>query len=287
MSETGIIYGVHNGFEDCYNRACDSCHDHLQDERHTLKCGVVKRGEMSTHTHIGPPSSSCRACVANRTLNDWTSEVLQEIWSKHHDSPGSGQYETVSARTGEAYDIRRPPEGGTMFQLVRRKDESGVSGVGAVLDGCVFADGTTVVRWCTQNAPASTVVYGIEEGITGWERFLDIHVQSHHNDVEINFTRGKAKWSWQQHPDPDEVRQKVCERVMKTLREYLNVLNDQEEEIYGIDRDTIEQAIYLAYETAPDSKSLQGLLSGTPFEIEEAAQFVEKAYNKARRWKGY
>lgn len=43
------------------------------------------------------------------------------------------------------------------FRLDRITDATGVSGTGVVAEGCVFADGTTVVRWLT--AHRSTTVY--------------------------------------------------------------------------------------------------------------------------------
>jgi hypothetical protein len=44
------------------------------------------------------------------------------------------------------------------FILQRHEDVSGISGVGVVAFGCVFPDGTTVIRWST--APhASTVIW--------------------------------------------------------------------------------------------------------------------------------
>ena len=242
----------HNGFSDCSPdeyRNCNGCHCHFQDERCTPCC--IKDVTLSAREY------------RRLTFNEW---------------PVKDNTVEVS-EAYKLYNIKKCPPGGTYFRLIRKKDESGVSGTGLVLEGSVFGDGTTVVRWCTENAEHSTTVFGIEDGKSGWERFLEIHVQSHHNNVEIQFQRGRQQWSWQQRPDPEEARQKICERVMKTLREYLEILG--EEDIYGYDRESVESVINLAYETAPDSKSLQGLLQGTPYEIEEAAQFVEKAYNKA------
>lgn len=43
------------------------------------------------------------------------------------------------------------------FRLERKEDKTGVSGNGFVAEGCVFSDGTTVVRWRTQHR--STAVY--------------------------------------------------------------------------------------------------------------------------------
>lgn len=44
-----------------------------------------------------------------------------------------------------------------LFELVRTKDVTGVSGVGVVAEGVVFTDGTVVLRWRGQHA--STVVW--------------------------------------------------------------------------------------------------------------------------------
>jgi hypothetical protein len=43
------------------------------------------------------------------------------------------------------------------FRLERTEDKTGVSGNGLVAEGCVFSDGTTVIRWRTQYR--STTVY--------------------------------------------------------------------------------------------------------------------------------
>ena len=44
------------------------------------------------------------------------------------------------------------------FDVVRREDSSGTSGVGVVAMGVVFPDGTTVVQW--QTRARSVVIYG-------------------------------------------------------------------------------------------------------------------------------
>lgn len=36
------------------------------------------------------------------------------------------------------------------FKLVRREDETGVSGTGHVADGAIFPDGTTILVWRTE-----------------------------------------------------------------------------------------------------------------------------------------
>ena len=53
------------------------------------------------------------------------------------------------------------------FVLYRKEDISGVSGTGTVAWGTVFPDGVTVIRWCVDGKPKSTVTYdslgGVEE----------------------------------------------------------------------------------------------------------------------------
>jgi hypothetical protein len=46
---------------------------------------------------------------------------------------------------------------GRLFELHRKEDVTGVSGVGVVADGCLFPDGVAVVRWRGEHR--STVVW--------------------------------------------------------------------------------------------------------------------------------
>ena len=59
------------------------------------------------------------------------------------------------------------------FGLIRESDESGVSGTGKVLEGCIFSDGVTIARWCVEGKPNSTAIYDT------FEAFMEIHVDSH------------------------------------------------------------------------------------------------------------
>jgi hypothetical protein len=45
------------------------------------------------------------------------------------------------------------------FRLVRREDETGMSGIGTVAYGVEFQDGTAVMRWCTATGPQSTTIF--------------------------------------------------------------------------------------------------------------------------------
>jgi len=67
--------------------------------------------------------------------------------------------------------------------MIRNGDESGVSGTGLVLEGVVFSDGQTVIRWCVKDKPNSTAIYPT------FEDFKLIHIDSHPtNGTELQFT---------------------------------------------------------------------------------------------------
>ena len=57
------------------------------------------------------------------------------------------------------------------FKVTRMGDETGVSGVGHVIDGIVFNDGTTVIKWLTEMS--SIAIY------KSFEEFKAIHIDSH------------------------------------------------------------------------------------------------------------
>jgi hypothetical protein len=66
--------------------------------------------------------------------------------------------------------------------MVRNFDESGVSGTGKVLEGCIFSDGTCVIRWCTPKTPSTTGIYD------SFKDFYKIHVEAHLvNKTEIRW----------------------------------------------------------------------------------------------------
>jgi hypothetical protein len=77
------------------------------------------------------------------------------------------------------------------FSMVRGADESGVSGTGKVLEGAVFSDDTTVVRWLTKDMPSSTAIY------PSYKAFTRIHIDSHPNN--------KTRVVWHDKPHIGEV----------------------------------------------------------------------------------
>lgn len=67
-----------------------------------------------------------------------------------------------------------------MFKVIRNQDESGISGTGHVIDGVVFDDGTTVIKWLSDRS--SIAIYKT------FEDFKFLHIDSHPtNDTEIVF----------------------------------------------------------------------------------------------------
>ncbi|MBB4637490.1 hypothetical protein [Longimicrobium terrae] len=77
-----------------------------------------------------------------------------------------------------------------LFTLIRRIDETGVSGTGRILDGVVFHTGQVVVCWRTDESEtqpgfSSLGVY------PSWEAFHHVHVAPHPaGSAEIEFLTG-------------------------------------------------------------------------------------------------
>jgi hypothetical protein len=71
-----------------------------------------------------------------------------------------------------------------LFTVIRHGDESGVSGIGRVLDGVVFHNGKTVVCWRTENKHGHTSVAVYDS----FESFKFLHIDSHpSNKTELKF----------------------------------------------------------------------------------------------------
>lgn len=63
------------------------------------------------------------------------------------------------------------------FHLQREEDISGVSGIGRIAEGCIFSDGTAVVRWLS--ACPSLNFYN------NWDSVLQVH--GHGGSTKIVF----------------------------------------------------------------------------------------------------
>ena len=77
-----------------------------------------------------------------------------------------------------------------LFTVLRKADESGVSGTGRVLDGCIFHNGQVVVCWrgdinSQKSGYSSLAIYPC------WEAFHKVHIESHPgNETEVIFGHG-------------------------------------------------------------------------------------------------
>ncbi len=77
-----------------------------------------------------------------------------------------------------------------IFTLFRHVDESGVSGIGRVLDGVIFHTDQVVVCWRSdingdQPGYSSIAIY------PSWEAFLHVHIRPHPSGtMEIIFSTG-------------------------------------------------------------------------------------------------
>lgn len=76
----------------------------------------------------------------------------------------------------EGYDVGTRPR---TFFLVRQNDESGVSGVGHVLDGIIWPDGQVNTRWRVPEKPAETNV------ADSYEAWKQIHVSNHPDNKSL------------------------------------------------------------------------------------------------------
>jgi hypothetical protein len=65
-----------------------------------------------------------------------------------------------------------------VFTLLRRQDETGVSGTGRVLDGVIFHTGQVVACWRT-NLREETEGYSSITVYPSWEAFRHVHVDPH------------------------------------------------------------------------------------------------------------
>lgn len=64
------------------------------------------------------------------------------------------------------------------FTVIRVNDESGVSGVGRVLDGVLFHTGQVVICWRT-DVEAATHGFSSLGIYPSWKAFEFIHIESH------------------------------------------------------------------------------------------------------------
>lgn len=69
-----------------------------------------------------------------------------------------------------------------LFTLIRHIDETGISGVGRVLDGVIFHTGQVVICWRSDLNQAQTTYSSIAV-YPSWEAFIHIHIKPHPEDA--------------------------------------------------------------------------------------------------------
>jgi hypothetical protein len=113
-----------------------------------------------------------------------------------HDAPSDDSSRPEDASPAQADsdshaegDERETTEPRT-FTVVRQADESGVSGTGRVLDGCIFHNGQVVICWRGDiNSEASG--YSSLAIYPCWEAFHNVHIGAHpENETEVIFGHG-------------------------------------------------------------------------------------------------
>jgi hypothetical protein len=75
------------------------------------------------------------------------------------------------------------------FKVLRRGDESGVSGTGVVLEGVLFSSGKCVINWMTKDHPGSLTFFD------SFDNFKEIHIDSHPGNHVLIFWSDGHTWS--------------------------------------------------------------------------------------------
>ena len=74
---------------------------------------------------------------------------------------------------------QQAPEGIRTFTIARQSDETGVSGVGVVIEGVVLATGQAIIHWLT---PAPRGALAIFDSM---DDFIKIHIRPHPGNASI------------------------------------------------------------------------------------------------------
>ncbi len=84
---------------------------------------------------------------------------------------------------------RLAPRGIRTFTVCRQADESGVSGDGVVIEGCVLATGQAIVHWLYPPPRGSIAVFD------SYDDFIKVHIAPHpKNGTIITFEDGEQKF---------------------------------------------------------------------------------------------
>ncbi len=80
----------------------------------------------------------------------------------------------------------KAPQGIRAFTVCRKNDESGISGEGVVIEGCVFATGHCIIHWLTPSPRGALAIFD------SFDDFIKIHIKPHPtNNTIITFEDGE------------------------------------------------------------------------------------------------
>ena len=115
-----------------------------------------------------------------------------------------------------------------LFHIIRHGDESGVSGLGRVLDGILWVNGQVTVMWRTDLDPKKAGMSSITT-FNNYRAFEDIHVNSHPtNKTEIVWfddLLGEATTTL----EATQEELKTCKAKLKEVRKDLREVKAEQE----------------------------------------------------------
>lgn len=86
------------------------------------------------------------------------------------------------------------------FKLCRLVDATGISGTGEIAEGCVFSDGTTILRWLTEHK--STAIYESARellAIHGHAGKTVIRYNQHSHESKASLACSNCAHAWGDH----------------------------------------------------------------------------------------
>ena len=108
--------------------------------------------------------------------------MARKTTKKKKSSPVKEETEEASTEP-EVLKPKRPtaqaPQGIRTFTIARQYDETGVSGIGVVIEGVVLATGQAIIHWLT---PAPRGALAIFDSM---DDFIKIHIRPHPGNASI------------------------------------------------------------------------------------------------------
>lgn len=121
-----------------------------------------------------------------------------------------------------------------MFYIIRYGDESGVSGVGRVLDGILWANGWCSIMWRTDLDPMKRGMSSITF-FDSFNAFMDIHINSHpDNNTEVVWVDDEVVELRKENDDIKEkfsTKSKRLKEANKEIREMKDAPAEQSEPV--------------------------------------------------------